>query len=495
MQRLSFVFGLAVLSSTAHAYDIGAYAVSKHKSCGASNLPGTTAEMKKFFGSSDFPKDARKNFLWIDAEVHQDEWAAAGDHRASAATANKFNGVDASEISYIASHGVTSQGVYTALMGTSRFGGCSAKSKDMLLGDSKTRYLILSTCQGLKIGSGDGPTRPGENPSNTWAKSAAGLQCVLGYSNNMADTDSYGANFLKIMATQAETISGAFFKASRAASYANIPAMLCFGDSVEDAKAKITSDKSWRSEASSNAASAWVYERSRQIVAAQTYSNDAAPSRLAIHDREFPTAAMNKLQGRAAKLFRSEGSIIRFSQDLKPAAFVQGELSDEQAIRIATAFISQNNLALTTDVLQPTYIIDAVAGDAGGAKKPFRKTVVFHQNVHQLTPLQQNGSIEIAVEASQEVSAFTWALRDFAPAALTKKVGSHAQVVETAKAAALRAWTRQHPGAKIVWESTHLGYDAGSWNSTKDSADLVAQSWASISEGGYTRRYVHTYQP
>ncbi len=145
--------------------------------------------------------------------------------------------------------------------------------------------------------------------------------------------------------------------------------------------------------------------------------------------------------------------------------------------------------------MQATYIIDAVAGDIRGDQKVLRKTVVFHQNIQQLTPLQQIGSVEIAVEASGQISAFTWALRDFTAVAPDRTIAVPNTLIETAKDAALASWRQRFPGAKITWESSQAGYNAGSWNTPKDSADLVIQTWASISEGNFTRRYLHTYQP
>ena len=108
---LSFIAVAATGASQSLAMSVGAYAVANHSNCGAGNIPGTIAEMDKFFASPDLPADLQKNFYWKDARVRQIDWAKEGDYKASSDATTGFDGADASLLTYIASHGVTSSGI------------------------------------------------------------------------------------------------------------------------------------------------------------------------------------------------------------------------------------------------------------------------------------------------------------------------------------------------------------------------------------------------
>ncbi len=160
--QLFSLLGVGLLSSSVgNAYYINGYAVANHRSCGSSNLPGTIREMERFFGSNDFPSDAQKNLYYKDSNVKASDWNATSDYYENTNAASGMDGADSALISYIASHGVTSNDRYTASSGGSRNGGCNIRTTEMEIGNSANRYLILSTCQGLKIGTGSSPSRAG----------------------------------------------------------------------------------------------------------------------------------------------------------------------------------------------------------------------------------------------------------------------------------------------------------------------------------------------
>jgi hypothetical protein len=327
------VIALTAGASIAQGAYINGYAVGNHRSCGANNLPGTISELQKFFASRNLPADATKNFFWTDRAVTLADWAAATDYRESQSTASGADGVDSGLISYIASHGATSGGRYLALAGGAD--GCEIRNGNMGMGDQDARYLILSTCQGLKIGTGDDPRRTGEDPTRTWRSGNTGLNCIFGYSNNMIDADQYGENLLANIAAGNSTVPEAFFRASRDISYSNIPAVLCFGADEASARANIDSLRSFTEDRFGNGASAYAYQQARRID-----GTFAAPSQKVL---------------RTTSITRRSPSLKHVSRALLGASFdvgTDGALTTNRAERGAVSYDAGTN-QLTWAAAQP----------------------------------------------------------------------------------------------------------------------------------------------
>ncbi len=507
----------ASASSQAFAHYISGYAVTNHANCGAANLPGTIAELQKFFASHNFPDDAQKNALWTDADVKMADWGSSHDYFESTRGASGFDGADSSLISYIASHGTTSGGRYTALAGGAD-AACNIRTTEMKLGDSKSRYLVLSTCQGLKIGTGDDPSRPGENPQVTWRNANQGLNCIFGYSNNMEDGDAYGEYFLEDLATSDDTLADAFFKASRRVSYGNVPAALCFGADDNAARQHLATAKRFTDEHYGQGGSAYRYDLARRLddtfTMPQTTSDKAIPRVIKTSHRKFKHATLAKaLLGRGAANFSQSASgklaiykspegtmtydsntgFIDWRKD-ESGAWANSPreitIKDDVVIRIARDFLQRKSLVADVKTeLKPTYIISRGVSDAGGHPLVFGKIVVFHQRFSGLTPLASAGSIEVTVDASGEVSAMTATLIDATLLRLTEWADSNNLDLNPPKASALARLQRQFPGANLAVIESRVGYDVGDGSALEERSRLSLEVVVEVESGGYARRF------
>lgn len=503
------------LASPAQAHYISGYAVKNHSRCGSNNLPGTIVELEKFFASRHFPDDAEKNVLWTDARVKAADWAAARDRFESESAPSGFDGADASLISYIASHGVTRSAVYTASPGGAD--GCDIPTSSMGVGDASARYLILSTCQGLKIGNGDNPTRPGENPQNTWRAANKGLNCIFGYSNNMEDADDYGELFLEGLATTDDTLADAFFKASRRVSYYNVPAVLCFGADDNNARQHLTTAKRFTDERYGMGGSAYRYDLARRLDDAFTLpeasGDKAIPRVIKVEPRALKVQNLVKsFLGKGAtdlsqapnsrlSVFRSaQGTLTHDANtgffswrrpDVDGLAGTPREmtLKDDVVMRIAADFLSRRSLVKSVDGdLRPTYVVDRGVSEAG-LPVTFGKAVIFHQRLSGLTPLASAGSLEVTVNAGGEVVAVSGSLVDATMLRLVEWIDVNTLDLAAGKNLALQHLKRRFPEANLAITEYRVGYDVGDHAKVEERGRLTLEVIVEVEAGGFARRF------
>lgn len=504
-----------VFATPSFAHYITGYAVANHARCGANNLPGTVGELNKFFASPHFPDDAEKNVLWTDARVKAADWKMATDQFESTDAASGFDGADASLITYIASHGVTTSARYKALPGGGD--GCAITTSDLGIGDAKARYLVLSTCQGLKIGTGDSPQRPGENPQNTWRAANKGLNCIFGYSNNMVDADEYGEYLLQGLATSDDTLSDAFFKASRRVSYSNVPAALCFGADDNNARQHLTTAKRFTDEHYGTGGSAYRYDLARRLddtfVLPETTNDKAIPRVIKTAHRPFKVQALVKsFLGRGAtdlsqspngpfSVWKSplgtlthdvNAGVINWQREdvnglmTAPRAMT---MKDDVVIRIARDFLVRHDIVKNaTTELRPTYVVDRGVSEAG-QPVVFGKAVIFHQRLSGLTPLQSGGSVEVTVNAGGEVVAMTAALVDATMLRLVEWIDVNTLDLGQAKATALRSLQRKIPDANLAIVEYRVGYDVDDYEHLHERSRLTLEVLIEAEWGGFARRY------
>lgn len=509
----SILSGLLIIgfSASAQSITIGAYAVANHSSCGAGNIPGTITELDKFFASKDFPTDATKNFYWKDSRVQQNQWSKDGDYKASKDTASGFDGADSSLLTYIASHGVTSSGVYKALSGSKSNGGCYIPTSSLELGNQASRYTILSTCQGLKVGTGDNPTASGENPSKTWKNAAKGLNCILGYSNNMADADGYGVYLLEKLKDGKTTLAEAFMASSEAVSKENIPAVLCFGSTQADAADYIQKNKSFDTTSRGNAASAFVYRRA-------STSEDGMMKKSSFQFAPSITVEPVKINpGRVAKAFlgvnvsldKNQGSFISYSSEAGQASYnaqtnvlqisnnvIEAVRSDDvpavdEAAEIAANAVKASGLSSVAGELTLAGSSEDVLGGSDGSQRVIQRKFSFKQVLAGFQPLSQAGSVEVAIGPGGAVINVT--------ASLLRVTGKESGFVQSTnisaaeedlETTAISNVAEKVPGASYKVISTHYGYDAGNFFGVKSQADAVAEVLVEAEQGGFARRYI-----
>lgn len=508
---LFFAGSLFGFSSLASAQYINAYAVSDHRPCGSSNLPATIVELDKFFASPYFPQDAQQNIYYKNAAVNSSHWLAANDLFESAKAASGFDGSDAPLISYIASHGVTSNARYTASAGGGA-NGCDIRSSNMAAGDNNARYFILSTCQGLKIGTGSNPNSSGENPSITWRDANKGLNCIFGYSNNMIDGSNYGAYFLENLATTDETLAQAFMRASRRISSGNISAVLCFGADDAAAREHLETTKRFTSGRIGRGGSAWTYSRSKRVEGIheiRALSDKQGVPRVV--SAKIPTLSaemvassflgqnvQDQTESSNLKVFRSSVGIATVNSEQGFFSFVKNgarvakkmEIADEAAVRIAGAYLANKGfLGRRANELVASNVVDRYVGNESGSEL-VEKIVVMSQTVEGIAVLGSAGSIEVAVGGDGDVRSVTGSLVEMEPRRIAEWVDTKDIDVSMAEKQALTAVAEKVPGAKLSLIQTLVGFDTGDYADRAKDVRLVAEITVEAAEGKYARRYI-----
>jgi hypothetical protein len=492
----------------AETVTVGAYAVANHSSCGAGNIPGTIQEMNRFFASPDMPADMQKNFYWKDTRVRQNEWTKDGDYRSSTEAASGFDGSDASLLTYIASHGVTSSGVYKALAGSKNAGGCYIPTTSLELGNHASRYTILSTCQGLKIGTGDYPEAAGENPSKTWKNAAKGLNCIFGYSNNMADADQYGEYLLANIKDGTTPLSKAFMDASESVSADNIPAVLCFGASEQEAADYIADNKTFESQARPHATSAWVYRMSNAASGARAVKS-SIPAALKLLPMKLNVDKISKafVGGGATKSI--SGKIITHTSNTGTASYNErtGTLtiknflvndirsesvpSLEESQKIATHALKISGLLKIDSSLSLSTIAEDIQGGEKGVSKAISRKFTFKQNLAGAPSLSQQGSVDVTVGAGGAVTEIKAALVKidpvFTPSKRPTDLATRELELETS---ALDYVAMKAPGANYRIVKKRIGYDAGSFMKRNQISPAVIEITVEAYQGEFKRLYV-----
>lgn len=506
---LSVAVATSLGAKSSIAATIGAYAVANHSNCGAGNIPGTIGELDKLFASPNFSDRLQTNFYWKDARVKQSDWTKDGDYRSSTEVASGFDGADASLLTYIASHGVTSNGVYKALSGSRSFGGCYIPTSSLELGNHASRYTILSTCQGLKIGTGDNPTASGENPSRTWKNSAKGLNCILGYSNNMADADQYGEYLLANMKDGTTPLAKAFMDASESVSQDNIPAVMCFGSNEQDAADYIANNTSFESQARSSDASAWVYRMVKGVSDSKKSLKSEVPAALKLKPlrlnlqklaKKFLGASLTKSKsGQTTELSSQSGSMTYDS--LTGTLSIHNLLVDDirndavpsanESVEIANHALKVSGLLAADPSLKLAAIAEDVQGGEHGITKVSSRKYTFKQNLAGAQSLSQQGSVDVTVGAGGVITDIKAALvqidSSFKPALRPTNIEANIRNIEST---AIEKVAEKSPDANYRVLQTRIGYDAGNFMKGNSIAPAVIEVTVEATQGEFSRNFV-----
>lgn len=123
------------------------------------------------------------NYRLKDADVAQWRFDPIFDN------ADGWRGADSVRVYYHAGHGdMLGGGRFEFPMGVSWATRTSSFSNMMRFGDQNLRYLFLSTCDSLRVTSGDDPWR-------TWNGANAGARMLFGFGSTSLDWWAYGHNF------------------------------------------------------------------------------------------------------------------------------------------------------------------------------------------------------------------------------------------------------------------------------------------------------------
>lgn len=468
------------MTTLAYSWYAGTEAVGKADVCGAPNLSGTIPEVQAFLDAR--PSWLGQNFFWTDGNVWGQDWIDGTDDVWDGLTATGYDGSDSSFISYIATHGVTSGGVYTLLAGTPSAGGCTPNSSGMGFGNQWARYVFLSTCQSVKIGNGDDPDAPGENPYSTWYGAARGARCILGYSSNMVDNSNYGAFFWKNR-NAGSGPTKAFLDASWQINPYQVPAVICFGGNVSEAYGSLDGSNFYTG-AVSHASAAWRWYYAARALAQEPALQGALPRAVAV------SAAP---QEQAARFDRVKATLPPRAE---AGAAAPVQFTNEEAVAAARTFLQSRGLAdpaaMTPDLVRAT-----VQADSEGHRAVVEKSVVFHQRVGGVPVLGDVDEVRVSLDGEKRVVELSGGTRSGAqPSASAGSVAARDVEAQRASAAGeMLAQARRYVGesadpahARLEVKRVDLVYAADRLNAQRQ-APLVFRGQVSVSAGGFEKLY------
>lgn len=456
---------------------IGGYAVANHTPCGVTNIPNTVADTQGFLDG--LPRELQKNFSMVDATVRARDWTEGTDKYGSGSAATGFAGADASLISYISTHGVTSGARFTMSMGSGGGGGCNIRSDKMVLGNQVARYLFLSTCQSLKIGTGDDPYAYGEIPIGTWSSAAGGLRCIYGYSSNSLDSPDYGTFFWNKL-TPGTGITSAFFDASSDIYQYQVPAAMCFGATREAARQELDATM-FVSGSNPNTFAVWRWRYTPRPLA------PPLPTRLDVRTMYVERQPGSLLP--EAKLAAVQDRLRR--QALSGESDGHLNYGDEEARLYANRFLMQEGLWLEGR-LQPGSVQTESESDSSGRIRNLRKIVLYRQMVAGLPVLGSANQLRVYLDGLGNVTA----LQDGTVAVSTDSAQPHLLPIDRDAIQArmqdklLSQLSSGHfvdvPELRFHAESLEIGFDLETTNE-RGQSPLVYQAVFRVESGGFSK--------
>lgn len=512
---LTLATGMILVASNANASSsIGAFAVGDHTPCGVGDIPGTIKEIDKLFAHPDAGFFGQKSYYFKETEVKQFDWHKSTDYVADESIQTGYRGADGVQVSYIASHGGTSSGVYKASMGSKNHGGCFIKSSDMQLGNNLSRYTVLSTCQGLKIGNGDNPNANGENPSVTWKSTAPGTNCIFGYSNNMADADGYGVYFLDRIKLPFATVKKAFFDASDAVDDGNVPAALCFGETKENAQSFMDGLTTFDSTTQqSNAASVYSFKKSdfhaarhlkdsSEDFSAQIFVAPVKLNAKSLFSRAIGSSLVNQATQRKnlqrTEFSHEKGAVVVDAQSgffevviPNDSVNTKKKIPDaDEVTQIALGFIP--TILPRFDLDQ--WFVDGHSyegrGDIDGVQSVISRSIRFRQRLAGFQSVSQAGTIEVSVGNGGRVIGFRGLM--LSPQKLSKARVSASEVsasVASLETTARESFIARYPNSELEVLDSRFGYELGNYVEAKKDGRAIALVTIEVKTGEFARRH------
>ncbi len=170
------------------------------------------------------------NFRLKDGDVAQWRFDPAFDN------ADGWRGADSVKVFYHAGHGdMLADGTFEFPMGMSWATRTSSFSNMMRVGDQNLRYFFLSTCESLRVTSGDDPWR-------TWNRANQGCRMIFGFGSTSLDWWAYGQNFFRAWNTGV-SFSQAWQDASQSLTHNQIVSSTACGSTREEAQNRLWNER------------------------------------------------------------------------------------------------------------------------------------------------------------------------------------------------------------------------------------------------------------
>jgi len=154
-------------------------------------------------------------------------------------------GCDSVEVFYHAGHGGTdsSNGNYSAPLGSSWGGQIFLNSTEMSIGDQRLRYLYLATCEGCMV-------FPPNDPIRTWNVPNRGIRMLFGATANILDNPDYGTNYWKHW-NSGDSFSQAWQDALLDAGSDQQPSSTACGATADEASSRLFNERLFNAAAAS----------------------------------------------------------------------------------------------------------------------------------------------------------------------------------------------------------------------------------------------------
>jgi hypothetical protein len=296
--------------------------------------------------------------------------------------------------------------------------------------------------------------------------------------------------------------------ASESVSSDNIPAVLCYGSSEQDAAAYIAGNSTFDAQSRSNEASAWVYRMVKNNAIAKAQST-AIPAALKLRPinvnaekiaqtflgKSVDVSNSGKLtiysSSSGSAIFNKATSVISITNNLVGEALDQDVPAAPEALEIARHAIKISGIGRVAGNLLLTATAEDVLGGESGIKKVISRKFIFKQDLAGGISLSQRGSVEISIGAGGAVTGIKSALvsvdTSFKAARRPIDLTTRMDDIETS---VIEFVASKAPGANYRVTKHRVGYDAGNFHKTNQIAPAVIEVTVEASQGGFTRNFV-----
>jgi hypothetical protein len=339
-------------------------------------------------------------------------------------------GFDAARVVYHSGHGsMDGNGVFWLPVGSDWGGDVWTSSNDMRLGNEYARYVFWSTCLSLRV-------KDGHSPIRTWANANLGLRMIFGYETVSVDNGNYGKFFFQEW-NKGKSFSTAYLDASWRISTGQEPSVTATGATQAEASSRVFNERTFSGE---RAATNWWWwrwydasrartrnlripsgARSAKLGPAPASGRDLA-SWAERFDVGVPGGIDEQELRRGIVLGGDAGARIAVGPDgsrdvrLAETADIRGQISADQAIKVAHRAIEQYRLAENVDLILDHVRYDRHAGASADERveETVREvTVNFVQVVDGIPVVSPDGGrVQIRVDNERTVTGIADSTRE-----------------------------------------------------------------------------------
>ena len=336
-------------------------------------------------------------------------------------------GFDAARVAYHSGHGsMDDNGVFWLPVGNDWGGDVWTSSNDMRLGNEYARYLFWSTCLSLRI-------KDGHSPLRTWSTANLGLRMIFGYETVSVDNANYGRYFFEEWNSAAQkSFSTAFLDASWRISANQVPVVAATGATQAEASSRLFNERTFSGDRADTSWYSWRwYEAARARnqnlrIPAGARSATLAPAPASGRDLAswaerfnvaVPAGVSEQELRRGVALGSDTGARIAVRADgsrevhLAQTADTRGQISADQATKVAQRTIDQYRLAENVDLILDHVRYDRTAGASPDERvdETVREVTVSFVQVIDGIPVvgPDSGRVQIRVDNDRTVTGIT----------------------------------------------------------------------------------------